>query len=116
MIIRKSQAKTEQFLNCHGGSGILHCTGMLEDYEKTSSGFMYIHDNILEPGASIGEHVHDGTEEIYVIIEGHGEMNVDGVKQEVSEGDICITRSGHSHDLTNSTDGPMRMLVICTIV
>jgi len=39
---------------------------------------------------------------------------VDGVDQTVGPGDICITRSGHRHALTNSADGPMHMLVVAT--
>ena len=114
MIIRKIDAKTRELTNCHDGRGVLHCTEMLTDYRKPGAGFTFIHDNIIEPGASIGEHRHDTNEETYIILEGHGTMKVDGVDQTVGPGDICITRSGHRHALTNSADGPMHMLVVAT--
>jgi uncharacterized cupin superfamily protein len=112
MIIRKSEIHPKKIVDCHEGRGILWCTEMLTDYKKKTSGFKYIHDNTLEPGASIGEHKHKEDEEIYVILYGSGAMRVDGKKEKVSPGDICITRSGHSHDLTNTGTTPMHFLVI----
>ena len=73
---------------------------------------MFIHDNVIEPGASIGEHDHRSHEEIYVILTGNGVMKVDGVDEPVQAGDVCLTRIGHSHSLTNSLEGPMHFLVI----
>lgn len=114
MVIRKSEKKVKKITNCHGGHGLLHCTEMLADYKKIGAGFKYIHDNVLEPGASIGEHTHSNDEEIYVILSGSGTMKVDGKVETVGTGDVCLTRHGHSHDLTNTGKGPMTFLVICT--
>ena len=114
MIIRKNVAAPQRIVDCHAGKGVLWCTEMLADYQKTTPGFKYIHDNRLEPGASIGEHRHDSDEELYVILSGHGRMKVDGVEHDVAAGDMCLTRSGHSHDLTNGPEGPMHFLVVCT--
>ena len=114
MIIRKNAGQLKQFNNCDEGQGLLWWSEMLADYQKTTPGYKFIHDNVIEPGASIGEHTHQVDEEIYVILTGRGVMKIDGVDQEVSEGDVCLTRSGHSHSLTNSLEGPMHFLVICT--
>jgi len=114
MIIRKIEKKAGQIHNCHEGQGSLWYTEMLGDYQKTSPGFKFIHNNVIDPGASIGEHAHHGDEEIYMILTGRGVMKIDGVDQEVSAGDVCLTRSGHSHSLTNSLESPMHFLVICT--
>ena len=113
MILRRPNAPAK-VVDCHDGRGVLWCTELLGDYEKRGAGFKFIHDNVLEPGASIGEHGHDGDEEIYVILTGRGTMKIDGVEQEVGPGDVCLTRSGHRHDLTNRGDTPMRFLVACT--
>lgn len=114
MILFRSEKTSQQSKDCHNGQGTLWCTEMFGDYNKKENGFKFIHDNTLEPGASIGEHEHKGDEEIYVILTGRGVMKVDGVPQNVGPGDICLTRSGHSHDLTNSMESPMHFLVICT--
>jgi mannose-6-phosphate isomerase-like protein (cupin superfamily) len=114
MIIKRNDKFAKRIVDCHHGKGVLWCAEMLADYKKTASGFKYIHDNSLEPGASIGEHQHEKDEEIYAIISGRGVMKIDGVEQAVGPGDVCLTRSGHSHDLTNGLEGPMHFLVICT--
>lgn len=114
MILHRNQKQAKKIENCHDGTGVLWCVEMLADYKKTTDGFKYVHDNVLEPGASIGQHLHTGDEELYVILAGQGVMRVDGVEQSVQAGDMCLTRHGHSHDLTNGKDGPMHFLVICT--
>ena len=74
MIIRRSEKKPVRMDKCHDGQGVLWCTELLADYKKTGNGFKYIHDNMLEPGASIGEHAHIDDEELYVILWGRGVM------------------------------------------
>jgi len=112
MIIRKRDATNKQIEACHDGAGVLHMTEMLAAYGRSGAGVKFIHDNIVEPGASIGEHTHHDDEELYLIIEGVGVMRIDGVDEPVGPGDICLTRPGHSHSLTNSDAGPMRLIVI----
>ena len=112
MILRKAAANLRKFEKCQGGKGSLWCSEILADYQKTDAGFTFILDNVIEPGGSIGEHQRINDEEIYIILSGHGIMTVDGVEHPVGEGDVCLSRSGHSHSLVNSTDGPMRFMVI----
>jgi len=114
MLIPKEAGRTFPIENCHDGSGTLHCTEMLAAYRRAGPGFRFIHDNILEPGASIGEHVHDGDEELYLILDGEGVARIDGEEKPVKAGDVIVTRSGHAHALRNSERGPMHLLVICT--
>ena len=113
MILKRDKTRCRKIVDCHDGEGVLWCAEVLADYKKTASGFKYIHDNHIEPGASIGEHSHEHDEEIYVILEGTGTMKIDGVEQAVGPGDVCLTRSGHAHDLTNGPQGVMHFLVIC---
>ena len=114
MILNRDTRKAKRITDCHEGKGVLWCTEILADYAKKDSGFKYIHENYLEPGASIGEHRHESDEEIYVILSGQGIMKIDGNDQAVGPGDVCLTRAGHSHDLTNGAQGLMHFLVICT--
>ncbi len=111
MILRKQDVPPKPIENCHDGSGILHSREMLRLRDKAEPGFNLIHDNTLEPGATIGEHTHQGTEEIYIVLAGSGTMIVDGQHQPIAAGDICLTRSGHSHGLING-DAPMHLMVV----
>jgi uncharacterized cupin superfamily protein len=112
MIIRRSQARLVPIPDCHGGLGTVACAEYLGDYGKKGPGITFIHDDLLPPGASIGEHRHEFDEEVYVILEGTGAMTVDGARHEVSGGDICLTRSGHSHSLVNTGKVPLRLVVV----
>ena len=114
MIIRKPDMKVSVTDSCHGGVGELVCTELLGNYEKRDAGMKYVHDDTLAPGASIGDHTHEGDEEIYIILDGRGTMLVDGSSEDVSAGDVCITRSGHRHSLTNTGSAHMRLLVVGT--
>ena len=113
MIIRRAALSATETTNCHGGMGLLACVEMLKDYSKKNSGFKYFHDNVLAPGASIGAHAHQGDEEIYLFVDGEGEMTMDGKAVPVTAGDLCLTQSGHSHGLTNTGNRPMHFYVIC---
>lgn len=112
MIIRRDGREAKRVVNCHKGSGVLWCAEMLGDYSKVGSGFAYIHENHLEPGASIGEHRHEKDEEVCVIPRGHGTMRIDGTDQPVGPGDVCLTLAGHSHNLVNGMHEVMHFLVL----
>ncbi len=114
MIISRANMQTVETDNCHGGTGKLTCTEMLAHYDKRGPGFTYLHDDLLAPGATIGEHDHHGNEEAYVVLEGHGTIILDGQPHPIGPGEMALTRHGHSHGLINGPDGPMRLLVVCT--
>jgi len=103
------QART--LTNCHDGSGDLECRLVLEAAD-TGGCLSFMHDDLLEPGAVIGEHTHEGNEEVYMVVEGHGTMIVDGEEYPIGPGDVSVCRSGHSHAIRNSRDGTMRLIVV----
>lgn len=112
MVIRRESMGSFDTESCHGGEGRLVGIEALADYDRRGPGIRFVHDDTLAPGASIGEHLHEGDEEIYLVLEGRGTMLVDGAPHEIRPGDLCITRSGHTHGLVNSPDSPMRLLVV----
>ncbi len=98
---------------CHEGEGILHCKEYLGDYDRKSPGLKFIHDDVMEVGASVGEHEHTNDEELYFFIEGTGTMIMDGKSQPVKAGDCVITGDSHTHGLVNTGDRPLRFIVVC---
>jgi len=64
----------------------------------------------LEPGCSIGSHVHDQEEEIYYILSGTGTVNDNGVVKNVGPGDAIKTGDGESHSISNNGDVPLVFL------
>lgn len=56
----------------------------------------------LEPGASVGYHLHADNEEVYFIMSGEGLYTEENETQYVKAGDIMLCRMGRSHGIENS--------------
>ena len=66
----------------------------------------------LEPGQSTMRHYHALSEEIYLLTDGGGTMEIDGETREVSEGDAILITPGAWHELRAGPDG-VRLLCCC---
>jgi len=68
----------------------------------------------LEPGASVGEHLHPETEELYLVLEGQGVGFLDGESFDVGPGDAWLCKAGHTHGLTNSGKAQLVFFAVLT--
>ncbi|UQZ88411.1 cupin domain-containing protein [Deltaproteobacteria bacterium Smac51] len=70
--------------------------------------FKMIGEMTLPVGASIGFHVHENDEEIYIIVSGRG-IYTDNDKKTyaVTVGDVTLTRRGEGHGLANDGGEPL---------
>lgn len=59
---------------------------------------------VLEPGASIGEHKHEGNCEILFVVSGQGTIIDDGVASPIVAGQCTYCPEGHAHSLVNTGD------------
>jgi quercetin dioxygenase-like cupin family protein len=66
----------------------------------------------LEPGQSTERHYHRLSEEIYLIVDGGGRMELDGEEREVAAGDAILIPPGAWHTLLAGRDGA-RLLCCC---
>lgn len=69
----------------------------------------------FEPGGSEGWHAHSGggeLEELYLVLEGSGRMHVGDQTYDIGPGDSVLAHPGVGHDLLNTGDGPLRILII----
>jgi len=66
----------------------------------------------LAPGAATQRHYHARSEEIYLIVEGAGELEVDDDKRAVGPGDAILISPGAWHELTAGQHG-IRLLCCC---
>ncbi len=97
---------------CHDGEGTVFVRQLLGEPGDFDSSMSFMHETTLPPGTTIGEHLHEGNEELYYIIDGRGEMNVDGKTIMMSPGDVCLTKTGSTHQLTNVGDTDLRIVVV----
>ncbi len=69
---------------------------------------------VLEPGCSIGYHVHEKEDEIYYVLSGTAECNDNGNVIILQPGDSTLTRSGEGHSIV--CKGPGKLEVLAVIV
>jgi mannose-6-phosphate isomerase-like protein (cupin superfamily) len=70
-------------------------------------------EEVLPVGASVGQHHHLETEEIYYILQGSGRMRVGDEVRAVSSGDAVFIPRGHTHTLENTGSSSMIILLVC---
>lgn len=66
----------------------------------------------LEPGASIGLHLHEENSEVYYILKGKAELIYDDTRETVQPGQAHYCPVGHSHSLMNNGDEDLEFLAI----
>jgi mannose-6-phosphate isomerase-like protein (cupin superfamily) len=67
----------------------------------------------IAAGEATTRHYHRASEEIYYLVEGTGEREVDGDVRPVGPGDAILIPPGAWHRLRASGDGPVRLLCGC---
>lgn len=98
-----------------GGVGISKTTHITDTSGLCNKGRLYGVME-LEPGCSVGSHVHEGDMEIYYFLEGEGAATDDGVARVVKPGDVLITNEGHEHSLTNTGDSTLKWIALILFV
>ena len=68
----------------------------------------------LQPGCSIGWHVHENEEEIFYIVAGQARIDDNGVEVLASVGDSVITRSGEGHSV--ACEGTETLEILACII
>lgn len=112
-MIRKASDKIVQ-VNEHkfGGNGAVTVRHLINDPEELyQKGSVFAHST-LQPGCSIGYHIHQGEEEIYYIYQGEGEFNDNGTVTPVVSGDVTFTKSGEGHGLKNTGTEPLEFIAL----
>ena len=67
----------------------------------------------LPPGASTTPHYHPRAEEIYYILEGHGQMRIGSDTKLVGRGDAIAIPPGEIHEITNTGRETLQFLCCC---
>ncbi len=67
----------------------------------------------LQPGQATERHYHAATEELYVLLDGSGVMEVDGEQGEVVAGEAILIPPGAWHEIRAGADAPLRFLCCC---
>ncbi len=102
----KDIAKSEPGTHNGGGSTTGYCF-----FSKADGLKMTFRKRVLHPGSAIGYHLQK-EDEVYYIISGSGEMQMNGKSFLVKTGDAILTRPGSSHGLKQT--GKDDLVIIIT--
>jgi quercetin dioxygenase-like cupin family protein len=68
----------------------------------------------MEPGEVHGRHSHDLGHEVFLILEGQCDLEIDGVRAVLGPGQLCVAFAHQMHQARNAGDGPMTMYLSVT--
>lgn len=103
MIKRKDEMNETIRVNMRGGDGHVKITNFLDKGEYDGHARL-LATITLEPGCSIGKHIHENEEEIFLILSGTAVYDDDGTEVTLFPGDSCICRNGQSHSIANRNE------------
>jgi quercetin dioxygenase-like cupin family protein len=68
----------------------------------------------LAPGQAQKPHAHADQDKLYVVLEGHGRIHLDGTEEAVAPGEAVVAKAGAVHGVVNSGTEPLILLVVVT--
>ena len=104
----RSAARAEAFTTLDGST-----IRVVLDAELGGAANQSLAEATLAPGGATRRHYHAETEEIYVLLAGAGEMEVDGERTRVGPGDAILIPPGAPHQIRADSDAELRFLCCC---
>jgi len=111
MIKRKSSYATKHIEKMRGGEGVAVIEDLLTPAEMYEKGRLYAKIT-LEPGSSIGYHLHEGEMETFFIISGEAEYFDNGETVRLVPGDTALNQSGNGHSVKSIGATPLEMIAL----
>ena len=112
MIRKKEECKTELREHMRDGNGTVKLTHFIEGAGELCDKGRLFSKITLEPGCSIGFHVHENDSELFYIIKGTAEYNDNGEIKTVTSGDVTICPAGEGHGIGNGSDEPVELIAV----
>ena len=111
MVKRESGYETHINESMRGGEGTVKLEHLLTADELNNKGRLYARITI-EPGSSIGFHVHENEMESYSIISGEAEYDNNGETVILYPGDTTHTPNGKGHAIKSTGTEPLVFLAL----
>ncbi len=108
MILKDSDFIKAEIENMYGGDGVVSIAKIQEADNMINCRLLA--KVIIPVGASIGNHEHNQETEYYIILKGEGEVNDNGKKEKVSEGEVVVTVDKSKHSIKNIGSQPLEMI------
>ena len=112
MIRRKEDCQIEYREHMRDGDGTVMRTNFIAGPEEMNGKGRLFSRITLNPGCSIGYHMHETDSELYYILKGTAEYNNNGELVTVTEGDLTICEPGTGHGLANRGTEPVEFIAL----
>jgi mannose-6-phosphate isomerase-like protein (cupin superfamily) len=104
----RSRAQAEPFTTNDGST-----IRSLLDRSNAAVAHQSLAEATIEAGQTTLRHHHRASEEIYYLVEGAGEMEIDGERARVTAGDAILIPPGAWHQFRADAAGSVRLLCAC---
>ena len=112
-MIRKSEnCKVEQREHMRDGDGTVLLTHFIEGPAELNEKGRLFSKITLNPGCSIGYHVHEGDAELFYIMKGTALYNDNGAACTVQAGDVTFCPSGSGHGIRNDSEEAVELIAV----
>lgn len=112
MIRKANECSVKINENMRGGDGSVRMTSLISGPEELQNKGRLFNIITLEPGCSIGYHVHENETELFYIIKGTAIYNDGGEETPISVGDVAIVEPGNSHGIANRADETCELVAL----
>jgi mannose-6-phosphate isomerase-like protein (cupin superfamily) len=110
-ITHADPAKYRPFKAVHNGAGPMSFMYLM-DHHSLDPHLIFLHRGVIQPKGGIGEHFHNVTEEMFIILSGEAQFTIDGRTSVLKAPAGALCRMGHSHAIYNNTDKPLEWMNI----
>jgi mannose-6-phosphate isomerase-like protein (cupin superfamily) len=97
--------------NYRGGQGTVQYRRAL-DSDVFLTNWAYVDHLLIPPGASEGQHYHKGVEEIYYVLNGDGQVKVNGDTADIHKGDGIPIRFNEAHSFVNNGSADLELMIV----
>ncbi len=112
MIRRSKERIVEYKEKLFQGNGGVTVRSLLDNPDEMyGKGRVFAHST-LQPGCSIGYHIHSNESETYYIYSGTAEFNDNGSVLTLNAGDIAFTGAGEGHGIKNIGTDPLEFIAL----
>lgn len=111
MITKNCDITREERSNMRGGKGTI----TIEHWFKPDDFGAKVRlccRMIIPPGASLGTHIHENEDEVYIVLSGKGLIEENGEWVPIAAGDSILTGHNGSHGVDNNSDEPLIIVAI----
>ncbi|MBO4887710.1 MAG: cupin domain-containing protein [Firmicutes bacterium] len=112
MIRRKEECTIEYREKMRGGNGTNIITNFISSPEELNGKGRLFARLTLQPGNSIGFHVHEKDAELFYILSGTGTYSDNGTIVKLYPGDVAICPTGTGHSMANETDDVLEFVAL----